>query len=50
MEITYLAGLALFMIGFHFGLREAENGLTFRDMKLLLKKLMEKFRGLNRKT
>jgi len=49
MEITYFAGLALFIIGFHFGLREAERGLTFRDMKVLLEQLIKKIRGSDRK-
>jgi hypothetical protein len=42
MEIKFVFSLVLFLFGFHIGLREAEKGLTLKEIKIFVKKLFRK--------
>jgi len=42
-ELEYLGGLMLLILGFNIGFREAEKGMSIKDMKHLLGKILKLF-------
>lgn len=49
MDVTYLVGILLFLIGFSIGAREAEQGLSLSEFKIFFRLLSQKIKGRLRK-